>query len=300
METDNQGESNNSKLNNSSLLNENPPTFHQISKLPLKNFKLNTENTNTLLFGYFYPQTFDKKIVQEQKWFSNIDAGLGIGLVSKSLIAKDAGFEYYKTKRKETEKFLESFSAACKYQLKHKSGFFLISGIEYLQIDEKFVDLDSVDLAKKQDGIIKIVTDNSGNTTELRGQKDVVEHHVWDKNIYNYYSFIEIPLEIGYTFNVKKISYEISTGISYNIAFFKKGQVLGLYGYPVALNKDFYKVNSGMSLISAAKVIFPYKNMRLFAEPTFRYNIDEITNSTYPLSHKNYIYGLRFGLRLKI
>ena len=291
------------KTNESEKLNINSDNYSNltnISRLPLKSFGVLSENANYIMNKDIQYKTFDKQIIKEQKWFSNIDAGFGVGIVSKSLLEKGSGFENYKTKRKETEKFLESFAASCKYQLRHKSGFFLNSGLEYVQIDEKFVDIDSVDLYKTQDGVIKIVHDNTGNTTELRGQKDVVEHHVWNKNIYNYYSFIEIPLEIGYSFGIKKLSYEISSGISYNIAFFKKGQVIGLYGYPVSLSDEIYKVRSGFSFTSAMKVIFPYKNMSLFAEPTFRYNINEITNSEYPLAHKNYIYGLRFGLRLKI
>lgn len=247
------------------------------------------------------PATFEKK-AKSTHWDNALDFAMGFAFANKYLNAKEESFNQYKAKRENTESHLEAISASIKHQVKHKSGLFLNAGLNYCQIDEKFSDIDSIDILKSGDGIISILTNNDGSTIENRGKKEVIEHRTWDKEIYNYYFFIDIPVNIGYAGKFKKVNYEISSGISYNLSFLKKGQIIGLYNYPVNIDKEsgIFRTHSGFSLNSGIKVLIPYKNHLFFIEPNLKYNLQSLTAGDYPLSQKYLTYGIEIGGRIKL
>jgi hypothetical protein len=221
-------------------------------------------------------------------------------LANKFLKTRDDGFATYREKRIKTENHLEAFSSSIAYNAKHRSGLFFSTGLDYCQIDKKFRDIDSFDILKSGDGVINVITKPDGTTIEERGKKEIIEHKTWDKKIYNYYFFFDIPLSVGYAGKIKKINYEVSSGISYNIAFLKKGQIIGINQYPVDINKEsgIFKTQTGLSLISGLKVLVPYKNKMFFIAPKLKYNLQGLTNDDYPLSQKYLTYGIEIGGRI--
>ena len=247
------------------------------------------------------PKTLEKKIITK-KWDKSMDFALGFALVNKFLNAKETSFNQYKEKRLATESHLEALTAGAKFQVKHKSGIFINTGLSYSQIDEKFSSFDSVDILKTGEGIINILTKPDGTQIEERGKKDVIEHRTWDKTIYNYYFFFDLPVNIGYAGKIKNVNYEISSGVAYNLGFMKKGQILGIYNYPVSINKEngIYKTRSGFSFNSGIKLLIPYKNHQFFIEPKFKYNLQSLTTDEYPLSQKYLTYGIEIGGRIKL
>lgn len=234
-------------------------------------------------------------------WNKSIDFGIGMALATKSLVSKSLRYDYYKRNREKTESHLEAINSNIAFNVQHNSGFFISSGINYTQIDERFLSVDSVYLKSNKNGIVKEIVNADGSITEERGQVEVLEVKNWDKEIYNYYYFIDIPLSLGYSFNIKNTKIEFSSGISYNLAFMKKGQILGVEDYPVdiAKEKNVFKTNSGMNFISNMKIVFPIKNHLFYVEPNIKYNLKSITADNNPLEQKYFNYGIKLGTRFK-
>lgn len=275
--------------------------FIPIEKLITKILFLDSKNNLILKNRTITPVQNQIKNVKNQ-WSSDLDIAVGFALANKFLHSKDESFEVYRDKRKSTENQLEAINSTITYQLKNKSGFFIGTGLNYTQIDEKFSDNDSIDFLKTGDGIISIKTNPDGTSIENRGKKELIEHRIWNKNIYNYYFFFDVPVYVGYSGKIKKLQYEFNSGISYNMLFLKTGQIIGINGYPVdiAQEKDLYKTYGGLSLISGLKLFIPYKNYTFFVEPNLRYNLNTVSEKSYPLTQKYLNYGIKIGGRIKL
>lgn len=275
--------------------------FIPIEKLITKILFLDSKNNLILKNRTITPVQNQIKKVKNQ-WSSDLDIAVGFALANKFLHSKDESFEVYRDKRKSTENQLEAINSTITYQLKNKSGFFIGTGLNYTQIDEKFSDNDSIDFLKTGDGIISIKTNPDGTSIENRGKKELIEHRIWNKNIYNYYFFFDVPVYVGYSGKIKKLQYEFNSGISYNMLFSKTGQIIGINGYPVdiAQEKDLYKTYGGLSLISGLKLFIPYKNYTFFVEPNLRYNLNTVSDKSYPLTQKYLNYGIKVGGRIKL
>ena len=243
---------------------------------------------------------FDKKQIKKiNSWSKSMDFSLGFALVNKSLKTKSAGFNSYLNKRLSTENYLEAFNSSLDLNINHKSGFFISTGIHLTQIDERFMDVDSLDLHKTNNGITKEIQNGDGTISYLKGEKEVIEHVTWDKIIYNYYTFIEIPVIVGYRYDLKNISLEFNSGLSYNVFLLKRGQIIGIKGLPIdlATEKNIFKKQSGLSLIAGMKLIFPVKKKVFFIEPNIKYNLQDITSGNYPLHQRYFNYGIKLGYR---
>lgn len=303
------------ELNNSILVNEDNKT-EKIKTITIDKTTAKTNNTLIVnhIFSKIYLIKYDRdfslkmnqikvldKIPLGEKpiWDKSLDMGLGFAFVNKSLKLTDNNFNGYKEKRLETESYLESITSNIGLNLKHNSGFFISSGLNYTQIDERFSDIDSIDLYKQNEGDTKQIQESDGKITTLRGQKEIIEHKTWDKIIYNYYFFLDIPISLGYSFSINKIKFDISSGISYNLAFLKKGQIIGLEGYPVNIAEDpnLYKKSTGLSFISNIKVLYPYKNYLFYLEPNIKYNLNKVSLDKNPIEQRYFTYGIKLGSR---
>ncbi|MGE5355266.1 MAG: hypothetical protein ACM3PT_03440 [Deltaproteobacteria bacterium] len=269
-----------------------------------------TKTLHSLIQPYFYNRNFvpgikiqpkpEKEIDKTQKWNSSIDLAFGFALAGKYIRTREQSFNDYREKRIKTENHLEAMTSSITYNLKNRSGLFFATGIDYCQIDEKFSDYDSIDIYKSGEGVINIITNPDGTIIENRGKKEIIEHKTWNKKIYNYYFFLDIPLSIGYAGKINRINYEVSSGLSYNIAFLKKGQIIGINQYPVDITKEsgIFKTRTGLSLISGIKIMVPCKNKMLFIAPKIKYNLQSVTNDDYPLSQNYLTYGIEIGGRI--
>ena len=282
------------------IIEEKPLELIVVSSIPNK-FNLIYIPEEIIYKGAF-ADYFDRKPVEKvDHWSNSMDFSLGFALVNKDLKAKTGDFNAYLDKRIATENYLEAFNSNFDFNLNHSSGFFIASGIHFTQIDERFKDIDSIDIYKENEGVTKEVQNGDGTISYLRGQKEVVEHITWDKVIYNYYSFIEIPVILGYHFDIKNISVELNSGLSYNLLLLKHGQIIGTEGFPVdiAEEKNIFKSQSGISFIAGIKVLFPVRKKLFFFEPNIKYNLQDITTDEYPLQQQYFNYGIKLGYRYK-
>ncbi len=229
-----------------------------------------------------------------------MDFDLGVAFAEKYLKSTSQDYNYYKKQRMETESLLEAFCSNILFNVRHKSGLFIRTGINFTQIDELFSDIDSIDIEKNTNGVTEVFTDEKGEAIASSGELKLIEHRVWNMNMYNYYRFLDIPLYLGYSINFNKAILEIESGISYNILFLRKGQIVGEKGFPVDISEgeNIFKTSTGLNLMSGIRFLYPIKGHLFYIEPNLRYSLQKITADEYPLPQKYLNYGVKLGYRM--
>ena len=211
----------------------------------------------------------DQKAKINWKPFNHsLDLYAGIDFVSKELLAKRYDFRWYREERFASEQFLESFNFGLNYSAHHRSGFLIGAGVNILQINEQFESLGNTEIRSYTEGIVEIITNADGTSTEITGQKLVLSQKSWNKKKFNNYRFINFPVYLGYGFSYKNIKYEISSGIDLNVVFQKSGEILGKEGFPVSLSDPNYSIfrnHTSINLNGGIKLLYPLsKNISIW------------------------------------
>jgi len=119
-------------------------------------------------------------------------------------------------------------------------------------------------------------------------------------DVINQYSYIEIPLMVGYEFNSKhKFSYVLNAGLVTGIFVNAKGKGVTLSNEIVDLNSlPFMKLN--FTGIASAGVHYKFsQEMSFILEATYRKNFTSIYQSTYFMEKRFNSYGLRIGVKYR-
>lgn len=141
-------------------------------------------------------------------------------------------------------------------------------GFQYSQINEKYESLDS--------------TVTYGST------------------IHNHYKSLDIPLLLGYKTGSNSFNFSVSTGILLNVTSKYSGKILDAFSSDINIS-NAYKSNTGMSLFLGASASTALNTkMELFAEPYFKYRLNNIAQSQQPFSQKIHTLGLSLGVRYKL
>jgi hypothetical protein len=107
-------------------------------------------------------------------------------------------------------------------------------------------------------------------------------------------SYTEIPFEFKYKFSDKKISLKSSAGFSYLIMNGNTVSVKTLNGYSREIGKTKKLTTSSISFNLGVEANYPlFKNMKIFIEPTFNYQVKGFSDSAF----KPYYFGIHTGLR---
>jgi hypothetical protein len=228
----------------------------------------------------------------------------GFDYTFKMLESKSFDYRWYTQERYDSEQYVETFNFGTQLNLHHRSGIFVGTGINYTQIDELFESVGNKESKVFKEGIVQIITNADGSSSEVRGQKLVIEQKSWNKKIYNKYSFVNIPLYLGYAHSAGMVQVEYTAGVDFNLHFSKKGEIIGKEGFPVSVSNPQNSIFNNLTSINlngGIKLLYPLSpKFTLFAEPNFRYNIHSITLDNYPLKQRYFYTGLRVGTRIHL
>ena len=139
--------------------------------------------------------------------------------IGKSLKTNDSTYFNLLDKRKSSEKNLESFQAGININWHHHSGLYLGTGLQYTQINEKF------SYYKQTSELFSSLVNLTKITTTV------------NKQIYNRFKLIDIPLHAGFEFGKEKWKFSAELGVLINLKLKPSGQIFGL-------NETFVKYNS--------------------------------------------------------
>jgi hypothetical protein len=211
----------------------------------------------------------------------------------------------YLNKRNNTEFPFFSYSAGTRFGIGWESGIAFKSGLNYTQINEKFIYTDPNSIQKKTITLLKYIYDSNFNVidsiktteeVEIPGSNTIVN--------YNKYRFIDIPVLFQYTIaGRKRLSYSLTFGPYINISFAQSGKILSEDNKLLLdiSERQLYKENIGISLYTAISINYQLtKNTQIVFEPNFRYIPNTIAQLQNPLDQKYLIASIAAGFRYKI
>lgn len=237
------------------------------------------------------------------KKYLDIYAGPDFGLRSFGSFSADSTSSNYIQRRKESAKFSSAFSAGLRYTKVFNNGMSLRSGINYSQINEKFLYINEKDIR-----YILVITPREiivgGNTVTIYDTLRYTETGKRIKTTYNRYRSIDVPLQLGYEFGNGRLHTNISAGAIINLYSWQKGDVLDSAYQPVSITTGKssslygFKTNIGVGFLGSVSVYYKLNaRLHVLAEPYFRYNLQPMTRDNQNVTQKYSTLGLRLGLR---
>jgi hypothetical protein len=199
----------------------------------------------------------------------------------------------YIAQRKASTGIHYAFSAGVRYTRVLGSGISFRTGINYSQINERFIAFNGYVLER-------VVQVNSIGDTIANYTTASVQY----KKSTNIYRTIDIPIQAGFEFGNGRLHTNLSAGALVNISSKQSGNtvepngnVIDLSG-PKTSSKYKYKSNVGVSFLGSVSVYYKLsEKLHLMAEPYFRYSLSPMTKDEITFSQKFHTAGLRFGLR---
>jgi hypothetical protein len=237
-----------------------------------------------------------------------VGAHLGIGHAIKSLKVKpDAAdtAEPYLTSRKDSEKSLETLGAGLDLYLKHQKGIYLRTGISGGRMAEKFETSFSVtETFTDPNGIIEIIIDTNGDTTFVRGPVSITRTTTYEKRSYNYLTFYDLPLVLGYEFDGAPWHLGLEAGAHLNLAFASRGEIFAPSGGILNLEaqrNDIFNPKMGLSLYAGLRASYDLgERLQLTLAPHLRHFPKSLTVGNYPLEQRYTMLGLDAGIRFML
>lgn len=253
----------------------------------------------------FPPYEYNKRLDIEQSKPWNFSTGLAYtyGKAPRSLATRNDTSEQYLLTRNDMETSLDAIRIDLDFRLENNSGFYLKSGIQYEQINERFDAFtlrDSTIIDPNQVIAITYAMNGSSSETLGEGEQKVI---LWNrKKRYNRYHSIDIPFLIGYnaTKEDRRLGWFVEGGASVNLWFKARGEVYDTSNQPIRLedNTNLFKTRTGISLITAAGANYRLaNNFSLWASPTLKYHLSSITSNENTLDQKYLNIGLQVGIR---
>lgn len=118
--------------------------------------------------------------------------------------------------------------------------------------------------------------------------------------IHNHFKSLDIPLLLGYKTGGNSFNFSVSTGILLNVTSKYSGKILDAFSSNINIS-NAYKSNTGISLYLGSSVSTALNNkIELFAEPYFKYRLNNIAQTQQPFSQKIHTLGLSLGVRCKL
>lgn len=221
----------------------------------------------------------------------------------RTLSAKDAAGSDYLALRESSETPLDAVRITADFRMQFKNGFYLKSGVEYAQINERldaYIERDSVETLADQVLVLAFARD--GSSSETIGEGEVVTTYWTQKKIFNRYRSLDIPFLVGYQSDRKdrKLNWFAEGGVSGNFWFDARGRLFKAEDELLVIEEteDVFKRRTGFSLLAAAGATYRLSDKWVVEiSPDFRYRLSAITEETNSLEQKYAQFGLRVGLR---
>jgi hypothetical protein len=201
--------------------------------------------------------------------------------------------EAYIAQRKASTGIHYAFSAGVRYTKVFGSGISVRTGVNYSQINERFIAFNGFVLER-------FVQVNSLGDTIANYTTATVQY----KKSNNIYRAIDIPIQAGFEFGNGRWHTNLSAGALINIRSKQTGYAVEPNGKVIDLSsakassKYQYKSNVGVSFLGSASVYYKLnEKLHLMAEPYIRYSLSPMTKSEITFSQKFHTAGLRLGLR---
>ena len=206
-----------------------------------------------------------------------------------------------RTLRSQSEKNLETIDLGLDVLLKHKSGVYLSTGLDYLRATRKLefnqesFDYDSIA------GISAIYVNPI--TMDSSFEEGIIlqtTSFTRKKEVYNYIHVVNIPVHLGVDFDYQQWTFGVQGGASLNVFLRQKGQIMDGENSFYDLGEDdsdWFKDNLGITFQGAALIGYNFSdNFQIVGGPSFRSPII-ISEDINPIKQSQVGLGLQVNAR---
>jgi len=204
--------------------------------------------------------------------------------------------------RNESESMLEATSFGLNLRYNIGSGFYGKIGIEYLNINEKFV-LDSVSYEEVpiEEMVLTNFVTASGDTTQVIGQGVGLKPTYRSWVHYNQHRFLSIPFSIGYKKESGSWSYFAEVGYHYNLIHDFSLLQHKLHG-GISYEPRYMTIGTKNSYTLSAGIGYQYNsNFNFYVQPHFQSFTSSFASGWKDqLTQKYNLYGLKVGIKYSL
>lgn len=219
----------------------------------------------------------------------------------------DTASNNYLQKRKASTKLSSAFSAGVRYTKVFDNGMSVRSGLNYSQINEKFLYFNPNEIKLVTVITTRIIIRQPGDTVYIHDTLQYQQTGTRIKTTYNRYHTIDIPLVVGYELGNGKVHANINAGVIINVYAWYKGDLLDSLYQPVSIttgkgNSVYqFKNNIGVGFLGSVSVYYKITDrLHILVEPYFRYNLSPMSKENLNLQQKYNTAGLRAGVRFDL
>lgn len=197
--------------------------------------------------------------------------------------------------RRASETTLEAQTYGVDLGLRHKSGFMITSGIQSTLISERYDNFNTIIENDTITGVVEKIIDLNGDTTEIIGTVNIERVYRYEKQIYNRYRTIDIPLLVSYDFSSENWAFGVQGGIIANISLRASGQARnGTTGDINFAEVDIFESSVGLSYYGGTRISYAADSGLVFTlAPNLRVLPKSFTKNTYALSQRYALFGVR-------
>ena len=246
------------------------------------------------------PNEIDKK-VKTLRFGIGLRGGIGLSNTELSANSED-GRERFLAFRDSSETNLETIDLGIDLLLKHKSGFYLSTGLDYvrsarkLEINTEIIREDST-LGISSISIHPITLD----TTSQEGFVSETSISIRNKETYNNIHMLNIPIQLGISKNYKRWEFGIQAGALLNIAIRQKGELLigeNLAFYDLSVDgENWFRDNLDLRFQGTILVGYNFTDQfQIVGGPSFRSKLSIHTDSN-PVQQTQTGIGLQVAAR---
>lgn len=285
------------------LLNQ----INAISLLPNMETRLHPIKEDSILEVGDFSSSWNDIDFDEKKRYSkpklNITVGLsgGLSYASRKLSQKNAAGIMLLQIRDNYESTLETSHYGFFIGAKHKpSNLGITIGLQHTNIAERYI-LKDVQVTTEMVNGIKVRRINlEGDTINIMGDVLETTTRTIDKNIYNSYRLLEIPVILSYDFPFQKMNLGIEAGILANLSLKTEGIIPNalLADQDIDNSKnDLFKSKVGLGYhfgLSIRGLITPKIGWKVV--PMLRAYPSDFAGASNELSQRYVLYGVNLGL----
>jgi len=227
-----------------------------------------------------------------------------VSLANRKLSTKATEATDYLQIRENTERSLETMDLGLTLDLAHRSGVELSTGLQVTQITEKFdyqevrVELDTI-----ENGLYGYQINANGDTTKVYDQIINTKETTYNKEYFNRYRMVDIPLLVGYSIALDDWSVGVQAGVIANLKLKTSGLIFDYANDFVDIAEEqekFFKDKVGMSFqLGAIGRYALTDNIQILASPFFRFYPKSFTVATYELDQNYSLLGCKIGARIR-
>lgn len=234
-------------------------------------------------------------------WLLRPEASLGLPF--KRLTAKGPEVDGYRQARLDSEQPLDYFQAGLMGGLRHRSGWYALTGLCYTRITERFAFEGTwTELDTLPNGILEIQIDAAGDSSLLRGELPILRSTTAKRRIYNTLQLLDLPLMVGFERRWGRWGAALEGGLLLNLSLKAQGEILAEDGRLLNLAEaPVFRPRLGLSYQAALQLSYElWPNTRLYAAPSLRILPANTTTEGYGLEQAYRLLGLQAGVSLAI